>query len=55
MNNRTSKASLISGEAHSARNEPPLFKTINFFSSIHPKAWVGKLCNDEGCTVLKGV
>ncbi len=55
MNNRTSKASLISGEAHPAHSEPPLFKIIDFSSPIHPKAWVNKLRNDEGCTVLKGV
>lgn len=55
MKKRTSKARLISGEAHPAQSEPPLFNTITFFSSTHPQAWVNKLCIDEGCSVLKGV
>lgn len=55
MRRRTSKAKK-GREAHSqvALSEPFLSTDFNTVQS-HPKAWVNKLCTDEGSIVLKGV
>lgn len=58
MQKRTSKT-VSAGEAHTAPAEcSSYFSSLDFSSlsyNLHPKAWVHKLCIDEGYMVLKGV
>ena len=52
MRKRISKALKADGDKASARRQN---KIQYLFHSTHPKAWVNKICTDEGAIVLKEV